>query len=84
MNTDVISIPDGQKMNWPTVLTLAVLHVGAFVALFMFNWRSFAVTAFLLWMATGLGISMGYHACIPIDPIKFRDGWSISLRFAEP
>lgn len=48
-------------MNWPTVLTLAVLHVGAFVALFMFNWRSFAVTAFLLWMATGLGISMGYH-----------------------
>jgi stearoyl-CoA desaturase (delta-9 desaturase) len=30
-------------------------------ALFMFNWRALAVTVFLYWMATGLGISMGYH-----------------------
>jgi stearoyl-CoA desaturase (Delta-9 desaturase) len=61
VNTDIIGINDSQKMNWPTVLALAVLHVGAVAALFMFNWSSFAVTVFLLWFATGLGISMGYH-----------------------
>jgi stearoyl-CoA desaturase (delta-9 desaturase) len=27
----------------------------------MFNWRAFAVAVFLYWVATGLGISMGYH-----------------------
>jgi stearoyl-CoA desaturase (delta-9 desaturase) len=27
----------------------------------MFNWHALAVTLFLYWMCTGLGISMGYH-----------------------
>jgi len=38
-----------------------ILHVGAIAALFMFSWANLAVTLFLLWFATGLGISMGYH-----------------------
>ena len=40
---------------------LALIHVGAIAALFMFNWKAFAVAVFLYWVATGLGISMGYH-----------------------
>lgn len=40
---------------------MSILHVGAIAAMFMFNWRAFAVAVFLYWMATGLGISMGYH-----------------------
>jgi fatty-acid desaturase len=61
VNTPVVDIGNGQKMNWPTVITFAFLHIGAVAALFMFEWSSLAMTVFLLWMATGLGISMGYH-----------------------
>jgi fatty-acid desaturase len=55
------SIYDGQRMNWPTTVTLVVLHLGAVAALFCFNWYAAAAMIFLHWMTTGLGISMGYH-----------------------
>ena len=48
-------------INWVTTIVLALFHIGAIAALFMFSWRSFAIAAFLFWMATGLGISLGYH-----------------------
>jgi fatty-acid desaturase len=50
-----------KKLNWPTIIVLLILHAGAIAALFMFSWANLAVTLFLLWFATGLGISMGYH-----------------------
>lgn len=55
------SIYDGQAMNWPTVIAMAVLHVGAIAALFVASWRSVLVAVFLYWMTICLGISMGYH-----------------------
>ena len=58
---DFLEFPDKQRLNWPTTLVLVILHLGAGAALFMFSWRDLAVTLFLLWFATGLGISMGYH-----------------------
>ena len=61
MTTDVLNIPDTRKKNWLTIVILALLHIGAVAAFFMFSWRAVAVAVFLLWMATGLGISMGYH-----------------------
>jgi len=57
----VIGIDDSQKLNLTTTLTLVFLHIGALAAFFFFSWRNLAVALFLLWMATGLGISMGYH-----------------------
>jgi stearoyl-CoA desaturase (delta-9 desaturase) len=48
-------------MNWPTSIVLSLLHLGAVAALFTFDWRAFAIAVFLYWLATGLGISMGYH-----------------------
>jgi stearoyl-CoA desaturase (delta-9 desaturase) len=48
-------------MNWPTVIVFSIFHVGAVAALFTFSWRNLAACAFLYWMCTGLGISMGYH-----------------------
>jgi stearoyl-CoA desaturase (delta-9 desaturase) len=50
-----------RKLNWSTTLIMAFLHVGAIAALFMFSWRVLAITVFLYWVATGLGISLGYH-----------------------
>ena len=54
-------LPKRQGMNWLTTMVFALFHVGAIAALFMFSWTNLAVALFLLWMCTGLGISMGYH-----------------------
>jgi len=50
-----------RRLNWINTSVLALLHVGAVAALFKFNWRDFAVTLFLMWLASGIGICMGYH-----------------------
>jgi stearoyl-CoA desaturase (delta-9 desaturase) len=57
----IVDIHRDQRINWATTITMAIFHVGAVAALFMFNWRAFGVAVFLYWMCTGLGISMGYH-----------------------
>src|SRR5947199_400927 len=43
------------------LLVIVLFHLGALAALFTFTWRALAAAIFLYWMATGLGISMGYH-----------------------
>ncbi|MFN7992766.1 MAG: fatty acid desaturase [Bryobacteraceae bacterium] len=58
---ELIELRGSQKLNWPTTIVMAVLHIGAIAALFMFSWRDLAIALFFLWFATGLGISMGYH-----------------------
>ena len=49
------------RINWTVGITMALLHIGAIAALFMFSWKSFAIAIFLYWVTIGLGISMGYH-----------------------
>jgi fatty-acid desaturase len=61
VSTDIISLPNQQKLNWGTTIAMVILHVGAIAGLFMWNWHIVAATVFLYWMTTGLGISMGYH-----------------------
>src|SRR5215469_11051745 len=61
VSTDVINIHDRQKLNWTTTLILALLHLVCRLLLEKINWRAFAAAVFLLYVATGLGISMGYH-----------------------
>ena len=40
---------------------MGLFHVGAIAALFFFSWKAFAVAVVLWWVATSLGIGMGYH-----------------------
>jgi fatty-acid desaturase len=61
VNNDVVATFNRQGMNWFTTIVLIFVHIGAIAALFVFSWRDFALTVFLYWVATGLGISMGYH-----------------------
>jgi fatty-acid desaturase len=61
LNSEIQILTGRRYVNWPTIVVLALLHVGAVAALFVFNWRDFLISVFLLWFATGLGISMGYH-----------------------
>ncbi len=61
MNPDLSLIPSRRLVNWPTTIVLVLLHIGAIAALFMFSWRNLLASLLLIWMATGLGISLGYH-----------------------
>jgi fatty-acid desaturase len=54
-------ISNGQRVNWPVSLEMVLFHLGAIAALFMFTWQVFVAAVALYWLATGLGISMGYH-----------------------
>ncbi len=58
---DHFGLPARDGLNWPTTIAFTALHIGAIAALFMFSWRNFWVAVFTYWVATGLGISMGYH-----------------------
>jgi fatty-acid desaturase len=58
---DAVATFNRQGMNWFTTFILVMIHIGAVAALFVFSWKAFALTVFFYWVATGLGISMGYH-----------------------
>jgi len=49
------------EVNWVTAFFMFAFHIGAVVALFFFTWKAFFVAAFLWWVATSVGIGMGYH-----------------------
>ena len=59
--TEILRLPTRRLLNWPISIFMIIMHIGAIAALFMFSWKDLAVAVFLYWMATGLGISMGYH-----------------------
>jgi len=40
---------------------MAVFHLGAVAALFLFTWKALCVAIFLWWVSGSLGIGMGYH-----------------------
>ena len=61
VKSEIVDISQRQSLNWLIIAVLVPLHIGAIAALFTFNWQSLAAAVFLLWMATGLGISLGYH-----------------------
>ena len=61
MTTEIITLSKRDEPNWFTAIVLALFHVGALAALFMFSWRVLAVSVCLYWLTVGLGISMGYH-----------------------
>src|ERR1700729_545082 len=61
VNKEPIALVDRSGLNWPTTIVLILIHIGALAALFFFSWKALATAIFLYWVATGLGISMGYH-----------------------
>ncbi|MBI3474578.1 MAG: acyl-CoA desaturase [Acidobacteria bacterium] len=50
-----------QPVNLTISLSLAIFHVCAIVALFMFSWKALAFGLLMWWVAESLGIGMGYH-----------------------
>jgi len=47
--------------DWPIVLWIAIIHLGALAAPFYFTWKAVGVAAFLAWLTGSIGVCMGYH-----------------------
>jgi fatty-acid desaturase len=67
-------MPGPQRMNWITTIVMVLFHIGAVAALFVFDWRAFAVAVFLYWFCTDLGISLGYHRLLTHRSYKVPRG----------
>lgn len=48
-------------LQWPAVLWIALLHLGALAAPFCFTWYGLWIALALSWMTGGLGVCLGYH-----------------------
>lgn len=48
-------------VDWPPVVWISFLHVGALAAPFFFTWKGVILTLVLGWLTGGVGICLGYH-----------------------
>jgi stearoyl-CoA desaturase (delta-9 desaturase) len=50
-------------LDWPVVVWIVVVHVGALAALLpmFFNWQAVALFVFMSWLTGSIGVCMGYH-----------------------
>ena len=51
----------GGTISWVTVVFMALFHVGAIAALFMFSWKAVACFVVCWFLAYNVGIGMCYH-----------------------
>jgi stearoyl-CoA desaturase (delta-9 desaturase) len=52
---------DSGKLNWSTIIAVALFHILALVALFTFSWQNLLAATVLWWVSGSLGIGVGYH-----------------------
>ena len=55
-----IDVPEA-TLHWDTITAMMVFHMGAVAALWWWSWKGLAAAFLLNWVATSLGIGMGYH-----------------------
>src|SRR5688572_28817182 len=48
-------------VNWPTSIFMAIFHLGAVAALFVFSWPALLTAVALWWISASLGVGMGFH-----------------------
>jgi fatty-acid desaturase len=61
VSTEITALPVRRGINWGISVVMVGLHIAAVAALFMFSWKALGIAIFTYWVATGLGISLGYH-----------------------
>ena len=52
---------DLKRLDWTVVIGIAAMHIGCLFAPFYFSWSALALTAFLMWLTGGIGITLCYH-----------------------
>jgi len=48
-------------LDWPVVLWLGIVHLGALAAPFCFTWAGLITFCLFSWISGGLGVCLGYH-----------------------
>src|SRR6266550_9482491 len=61
MNKEVITTKNNKGINWHTATFMAMFHIGAVAALFMFRWQALVAAVVLWWISASLGVGMGFH-----------------------
>jgi stearoyl-CoA desaturase (delta-9 desaturase) len=62
MHNEVMTMKDNNKgINWHTATFMALFHIGAVAALFMFSWQALVAAVVLWWISASLGVGMGFH-----------------------
>jgi len=56
-----VTKPKHKGINWHTAAFMALFHIGAVAALFMFNWKALVAAVVLWWISASLGVGMGFH-----------------------
>ncbi len=61
--TTDLNVEDPWKLglDWPNVLWIGAVHVGALAAPFFFTWKAVGICLFLCWLTGSIGVCMGYH-----------------------
>ena len=57
-------------IDWPTLLWIAVIHLGALVAPWFFTWKAVILTMVLIWFCACLGVCLGYHRLLTHGSFK--------------
>src|SRR4028119_157300 len=54
------------RLDWPVILFMALIHMGALFALLPsnFSWAAVGVAILLHWVTGGLGITLGWHRLV--------------------
>jgi len=60
-NEETMLNQEKSGINWNTTIFMAIFHVGALAALFMFNWQALVMTLFFWWVSGSVGIGVGFH-----------------------
>ena len=61
MHKEVTTTTDNKSINWHTATFMALFHIGAVAALFMFSWQALVAAIVLWWISASLGVGMGFH-----------------------
>ena len=71
---------DSKKLNWSTIIGVAVFHIVAVGALFTFSWENLLAAAILWWVAGSFGIGIGYHRLLTHRGFK-APRWLVRRRY---
>ena len=50
-----------RNLDWPVLLWMVGIHVGAVAALFFFTWQAVVAAVVMHWLTCSIGICLGYH-----------------------
>jgi len=77
MTTMTTPRPASRYIAWPSLIWIAVLHLGAMLALVpgYFSWTALGVCLVLHWLTGGIGICMTYHRLLTHRSFATRPKW---------